>query len=149
MTNQHGKSFVPQGVQFHCAKCAMPLKGKHQNYIIEIPAVGGKLWLMVCNISYIKADGNYVVFHFFDQHHSNRIRTLTCRTTLKSWECLACIGLQRVRDNYIVNLTKVYFRGDDGLIQFNGQDENEVYITEKYEAQVAEAIKIWNPLLAN
>jgi hypothetical protein len=148
MNNQPSNSNLPAEVHFHCVDCTRPLNGKHQNYQIEIPAVGGKLLLMVCNISCIKSDNNYAVFHFFDEHHVNRIRTVTCRTTLGLWEYLAGAGLQRVRANCIVNLTKLYYVGRNGVIEFHGQDKNEVSITDKYKNEVAEAIKTWNPILA-
>ena len=138
----------PEGVHFYCAQCATALNSKQQNFMIDIPDGAGKFRIMASNLICIKPNSNYSVFHFFDEHHVNRVRTKICRATLESWEWLDCIGLQRVRDNCIVNLTKVYYIGRNRVIEFYGQDENEVSITEKYKDETDAALKIWNPVFA-
>jgi two-component system, LytTR family, response regulator len=84
-----------------------------QQYKLAIPSSDGLVFVMISDILYCEASGNYTTFYIADQK-----KYIVSRTLKEYEEMLTDSNFVRIHNSYVVNINaiKKYIRGDGGQV---------------------------------
>lgn len=78
-----------------------------QNFKLKISDANGQYIVLVCDIHYLKAAGNYTEFHTRPQPHGKHPDLIITSQCMKQYEFLFEQGFGRPNKSYLVNLDHI------------------------------------------